>query len=76
MTRKRDDADVAMIRLLREAVRPVEAVRPSADLWTRLRGRTAPAPARPNTIEWMILAVVTAYCVMRPATVSLLLFHF
>ena len=74
MTSERDDD---LIGLLREAVQPVVAADPAAaDLWTRVSGRTAPLPARPNSFEWIVLAVVTALCVLRPATVSLLLFHF
>jgi hypothetical protein len=73
MRREHEDA---MIRLLRQAIRPVEAADPPGDLWPRVRGRTSAVPPRPSTAEWIVLAVVTAFCLLRPATVSLLLFHF
>ena len=73
MTREPDDE---LIRLLREAVRPIDAVDPAGDLWMRVRSRTTPVLPRSNTFDWIVLAVVTALCVLRPGAVSLLLFHF
>jgi len=73
MTSQRDED---LIRLLRNSVREVQPLDPPDDLWTRVRGRTTPRPARPNTIEWIVLAAIAALCLVRPETVSLLLFHF
>ena len=73
MTSQRDQD---MIRLLRESVRQVQPIDTADDLWSRVRGRTTPRPARPNAIEWIVLAAIATLCLVRPETVSLLLFHF
>jgi hypothetical protein len=64
-----------MVRLLREALPPVESTA-SADLWPLVSSGLAAAAPPPSTTEWMLVAAVMLTCVLQPAALSVLLFHF
>ncbi|CAN5746934.1 hypothetical protein BH18ACI5_BH18ACI5_05360 [soil metagenome] len=65
-----------MIRLLRQALPPIEAGPTAGELWPRVRTGLVPGVPPPSTAEWILVAAVTLTCLFQPATLSVLLFHF
>ena len=65
-----------LIRLLREALPPIEATATAGDRWPLVRTGLVPVAPPPSTAEWMLVAAVTLTGFFQPATLSVLLFHF
>jgi hypothetical protein len=64
-----------VLGLLREAApESVEPIR--TDLWPLVRRRIEASPRTLGRIDWVLITVVTVLCLLRPALVGVLLFHF
>ncbi len=66
--------DDRLVHLLRTALPPAGAARPSRDLWPSVASRME-APARVSWLDLALAAVVAAALLTRPAWLWLLAYH-
>lgn len=69
-------SDEETIRLLREAVPPLEETSPEADLWPSVRGQVQAGSPAPTIADWILMAIVAALCLLQPSAALVPLFHF
>lgn len=69
-------SDEDALRLLRDAMPPVEDASPGADLWPHVARRVRTRPHPPSAIDWLLLAAAITACVIYPSAAFVPLIHF
>ena len=65
------------ILVLLQAAVPAVVESTARDLWPAVRARIETPPRRSlSRADWLLISGITLVCILRPALVSVLLFHF
>jgi hypothetical protein len=67
-------SDERMVRLLRNAL-PIVQQPAGSDVWPRVRDRVERGAPAPAVGDWLLAIAAVALCLIKPASLSLVLFH-
>jgi hypothetical protein len=69
-------SDQDALRLLRDAMPPMQDASTSADLWPAVTARIQTPRRPPSAIDWLLLAAAVTACVLYPSAAFVPLLHF
>lgn len=69
-------SDEQAVELLRRALPASSGRDPRTDLWPRVRDGVETRSQAPTLTDWILVAAVAVFCLVRPSALSLILFHF